>query len=461
MKNQTNSRHNETKQATFRPTRRKSTVSFPLAVQSPAAQQNPSLITFPPQGPPPQLVQGEREWGAGNSMRISFLHPHPSPILSKAQCLPPTHPEALTPAPTAPPAAPHSRVDDGHEMHQPQHQEEDEPEDGHSLQGQVQERHPPAWPGPLRPPPRTALPQEDRVGARRGGAVGERKVGRGRGGGGWGRKGRAGPARPARAHSFALCPGRARCCGRCGGRAPWSERPWPALRLASPHPRGRRPDTARLRPRCQRPAASPPGPGPHNSAPCSAAAAPRTNRNRQPALRLSGAPRPAPAPALRNGGARPSKGWCATLLPAHPAALAPAASPSPSPSGARPWEASAGREPAFPAGSCLPPRLTLGVGRRRPGRPGVPSWAGLPRRWRHVTLCPARRLLALCRAPVFPSAPEKHTEFQAAARVVSKSSFQSCVCSFSARHCSEGLRPSSRPRSWALGCPIAFLPHCF
>lgn len=336
--NQTNSQHNETKQATFRPTRRKSTVSFPLAVQLPAAQQNPSLITFPPQGPSPQLVQGEREWG-GDSKRISFLHPHPSPILSKAQCLPPSHPEALTPAPTAPPAAPHSRVDDSHEMHQPQHQEEDEPEDGHSLQGQVQQRHPPARPGPLRPPPRTALPQEDRVGARRGGAGGERKMGRGRGGGGWGRKGRAGPARPARAHSFALCSGRARGCGRCGGRAPWSEGPWPALRLASPHPRGRRPDPARRRPRCQRPAAPPPDSGPHNSAPCSAAAAPRTNRNRRPALRLPGAPRP--APALRNGGARPSKGRCAPLLPAHPAALAPAASPSPS--GARPWEASAGR----------------------------------------------------------------------------------------------------------------------
>lgn len=277
--------------------------------------------------------------GGGDSKRISFLHPHPSPILSKAQCLPPSHPEALTPAPTAPPAAPHSRVDDSHEMHQPQHQEEDEPEDGHSLQGQVQQRHPPARPGPLRPPPRTALPQEDRVGARRGGAGGERKMVRGRGGGGWGRKGRAGPARPARAHSFALCSGRARGCGRCGGRAPWSEGPWPALRLASPHPRGRRPDPARRRPRCQRPAAPPPDSGPHNSAPCSAAAAPRTNRNRRPALRLPGAPRP--APALRNGGARPSKGRCAPLLPAHPAALAPAASPSPS--GARPWEASAGR----------------------------------------------------------------------------------------------------------------------
>lgn len=79
-------------------------------------------------------------------------------------------------------------------MHQPQHQEEDEPEDGHSLQGQVQQRHPPAWPAPAAAA--DSAPEEDRMGARRGVAEVERKVARGRGGGGWGRKGRAGPARP-------------------------------------------------------------------------------------------------------------------------------------------------------------------------------------------------------------------------------------------------------------------------
>lgn len=117
----------------------------------------------------------------------------------------------------------------------------------------------------------------------------------------------------------------------------------PALRLASPHPHGRRPVLERLHPRCQRPAASPRDPGPRSSAPCSAAAAPCTNRNRRPAIRLPGAPRL--APALRNRGARLSEGRCAPLLPAHLAALAPAASPSPS--RARPCEASAGRKPAF------------------------------------------------------------------------------------------------------------------
>lgn len=37
---------------------------------------------------------------------------------------------------------PHLRVDDGHEVHEPEHHEEDEPEDGESLQGQIQHSHP-------------------------------------------------------------------------------------------------------------------------------------------------------------------------------------------------------------------------------------------------------------------------------------------------------------------------------
>lgn len=64
MKNHTNPQHS---QAAFRSTRKKSTASFPLAVQSSAAQPPPHLPLFSPKEPPlppppPQLVQGEREW---------------------------------------------------------------------------------------------------------------------------------------------------------------------------------------------------------------------------------------------------------------------------------------------------------------------------------------------------------------------------------------------------------------
>ena len=80
-------------------------------------------------------------------------------------------------------------------MHQPQHQEEDEPEDGHSLQGQVQQRHPPARPAPAAAadsaPAGGGLGGRPARGRRRGEKGGERKGRRG-----WGRKGRAGPARP-------------------------------------------------------------------------------------------------------------------------------------------------------------------------------------------------------------------------------------------------------------------------
>lgn len=84
----------------------------------------------------------------------------------------------------------------------------------------------------------------------------------------------------------------------------------PALRLASPPPRGRRPDPKRLRRRRRRPAASPPpsrlpaasplGSGQRSSVSSFAAATPRTNRNRRLVPRLPGAP--SPAPALRNRG---------------------------------------------------------------------------------------------------------------------------------------------------------------
>lgn len=161
-------------------------------------------------------------------------------------------------------------------------------------------------PGPLRPPQRTALPQEeDWVGARRGGAEEERKVGRGRGGGGGGGRGGQGLRAPARARSLARWPGRARGCRRCSGRTQWSGRPWPRApaRLSTPSrpPAGpRAPAPPSPSPPRRLPAASAPGSGQRSSAPCSAAAAPRTNRNHHLAPRLPGAPRP--APALRNRG---------------------------------------------------------------------------------------------------------------------------------------------------------------
>lgn len=183
------------------------------AVQSSAVQQPPLLSSpLPSQDHCPR---GPRRENEGHSLKMGFLHPQPSPIPSKAQSVLRRLSPRPGPRPRAPQAAPHSRVDDGHEMHQPQHHEEDEPKDGHSLQGQVQQRHPPARPGPLRLPPRTALPLEGgrpASGRRRGEEGGERKGRTGVGAEGAGR-----PARPARA-----LPWRARGCRRAGGRAPWS-----------------------------------------------------------------------------------------------------------------------------------------------------------------------------------------------------------------------------------------------
>lgn len=136
-------------------------------------------------------------------------------------------------------------------MHQPQHQEEDEPEDGHSLQGQVQQRHPPARPGPARSGRRRGQRSRRRTTGWAPGAGAQK--GRGR----WGEEGEEGvgtegagracappPARTGpRAGLGALAATGAAVAGLGdqGGRGP-------TLRLASPPPRRRGPDPARLRP---------------------------------------------------------------------------------------------------------------------------------------------------------------------------------------------------------------------
>lgn len=100
MKNHTNPQHSQTKQATS--ATRKRIVSFPLAVQSPAAQGPPPSPLFPPKDPPPCWSKvGEN----GGTLRISSLYPHPSPIPSKAQPLPPS---PVPEAPRDPPQAPSS-----------------------------------------------------------------------------------------------------------------------------------------------------------------------------------------------------------------------------------------------------------------------------------------------------------------------------------------------------------------
>jgi hypothetical protein len=210
-------------------------------------------------------------------------------------------------------------------MHQPQHQEEDEPEHGHSLQGQVQQRHPPARrPGPARSSRRRGQRSRRR---RTGWAPGAgAREARGR----WGEEGAEGVgtegagracapplARPRRCAG----PRRARGCGRCGGRAPWSGRPLPhaPARVSNP----RRPQAGP----CAPPPPLPPcrrALGGASPLSCSVAAAPRTNRNLQLAPRLVGAAHPRPPeprfPPLRGAGPLP--------IPAHPAARAPAASPA-------------------------------------------------------------------------------------------------------------------------------------
>lgn len=103
---------------------------------------------------------------------------------------------ACQPSVSPRPGPSNSRVDDGHEMHQPQHHEEHEAEQGHSLLGQVQQRHPPArWPGPARsgrrgqrcrgrrtpgPPGAGRGPRVEGGRGRTGGAAGVRTEGAGR-----------------------------------------------------------------------------------------------------------------------------------------------------------------------------------------------------------------------------------------------------------------------------------------
>lgn len=107
-------------------------------------------------------------------------------------------------------------------MHQPQHHEEHEAEQGHSLLGQVQQRHPPArWPGPARSGRRGQRCRGRRTRGRRvGGAGREWKVGEEGPAGrrACGRKGRAGPARPRPldARSAPRAPQRARARGAAG-----------------------------------------------------------------------------------------------------------------------------------------------------------------------------------------------------------------------------------------------------
>ena len=142
-------------------------------------------------------------------------------------------------------------------MHQPQHQEEDEPEDGHSLQGQVQQRHPPAWPTPAAAADSAPAGGEGgrpARGRRSGEKGGERKGRRGVGAEGAGRACAPPPARTrSRAGLGALADAGVAVSGLSGqgGRGP-------TLRLASPPPHGRRPDPTRLRLRRRRPAAPPP-----------------------------------------------------------------------------------------------------------------------------------------------------------------------------------------------------------
>lgn len=115
-----------------------------------------------------------------------------------------------------------SRVDDGHEMHQPQHHEEHEAEQGHSLLGQVQQRHPPArWPGPARSGRRGQRCRGRRTRGPPGGGRGPRvEGGRGRAGGAAGvRTEGAGRACAPPAARRALGTARSSACARWGGAA--------------------------------------------------------------------------------------------------------------------------------------------------------------------------------------------------------------------------------------------------
>lgn len=160
--------------------------SSPRALQSPATQESGrDSSAIPSPGPRAARPQGDRLGGPfGNQLS---LFPQNATIHRTHACQPSSSPR---------PRPSNSRVDDGHEMHQPQHHEEHEAEQGHSLLGQVQQRHPPArWPGPARsgrrgqrcrgrrtrgPPGAGRGPRVEGGRGRAGGAAGVRTEGAGR-----------------------------------------------------------------------------------------------------------------------------------------------------------------------------------------------------------------------------------------------------------------------------------------
>lgn len=181
-------------------------------------------------------------------------------------------------------------------------------------------------------------------------------------GGGDGRGGQGLRAPPARTRSRsvlgALAAAGAAVAGLRGqsGRGPRSGSPLHTLAVAGRTRRACVPDANAPPPRRLAPSRTTPHPAPP----------PQLRALIETGGQRSDSPaRPAPPPPTGTAAPVPLRGGARRGSPPTPAARAPAASPSLS--GARPREASAGREPAFPAGSSLRPRLTLGVGRRRPG----------------------------------------------------------------------------------------------
>lgn len=280
------------------------------------------------------------------------------------------------------------------------------------------------------------------MGARCGGAGGEKKVGRGRGGGEWGRKGRAGPARPRpRALARALSSARSRAAAGAVVSRLWSGRlrpprpgsPLPTLAAAGQTLRAGTSAASPSRRRAPGRAAPPPG---------SAAAAPRTNQNRRLAPYSSARPAPGTAaPASPRGGAP-----AAPRPPCRPRARCGAGESAPGRSCPAARWTQAGLPPA-PGSGCRPPR-----------REALQPWAELPwRRWRLGTLCMARRLLSLRPALLFPGAPEKDTGSGQLPELVSKSHFQRRVCSLPAGHCSEQPGPPPGHLPGRKGCPLPSL----
>lgn len=212
------------------------------------------------------------------------LPPEPATLPGAHACLPSWSPR---------PRPSNSRVDDGHEMHQPQHHEEHEAEQGHSLLGQVQQRHPPArWPGPARSGRRGHRCRGRRTRGPPGAGRGPRvEGGRGRAGGAAGvRTEGAGRACAPPAARRALSTARSSACARWGGCGRSADparsgRPLPRARApvvqtlptaaAAADPLARLPLCVLIRPGCRRPS-----PGTVRSAP---------PRPLKPAARLPGA----------------------------------------------------------------------------------------------------------------------------------------------------------------------------